>query len=50
MMKYSVRIGDRIHYKFKNGEKVYGIRLESIMICEFDNTSQIVYIFWGIWT
>jgi hypothetical protein len=43
-MKYSFRIRAKLHYKLKGVEMVYGIRLESIMICEFNNTLQIVYI------
>ena len=43
-MKYSLRISDRIHYKLKDMGMIYDIGLESIIICEFNNTLQIVYI------
>ena len=43
-MKYSLRISDRLHYKLKEMEMIYDIMLGPIMICEFNNTLQIVYI------
>ena len=43
-MKYNLGISDRIHYKLKDMGMIYDIWLGSIMICEFNNTLQIVYI------
>ncbi len=44
MMKHSLRISGMIHYELKEMEMVYDILIGSIMICEFNNTLQIVYI------
>ena len=43
-MKHSLRIINIIHYCLKEKEMIYDITLESIIICELDNTLQIVYI------
>lgn len=44
MMKHSLRVIDMIHYCLKEKEMVYDIKVEPIIICEINNTLQIVYI------
>ena len=44
MLKHGLRVDNMVDYKLKWNRMMYGNMLKSIMISEFNNTLQIVYI------